>query len=218
MLYKIAIVDDRPSVLHALALEINYYPEIEVVFTSRNGEEFLQRLKELPVERHPQVVLMDIDMPVLNGIETVRKGSSLYEHIQYIMLTVVDDDDKLFDAIRAGADGYLLKEERVDAVLAAIKEVVDREGAPMSPRIARKALNFLAKPETSGQDTWLESLSARETQILKWMVEGLDYKQIGEKLFISPHTVRNHIAKVYNKLHISSRIEAVKVAMKNNLV
>ena len=218
MSYKLALVDDKPHILSSLGRELADSGLVEVIFTANNGSNFLEQLNELSENQYPQVVLMDIDMPVMNGIEAVRNSSSLYPGIQYIMLTVFDDDDKLFDALKAGADGYLLKEERTDAILRAIEEVIEKKGAPMSPRIARKTLNLLLnEPAKSTSDNGISKtgLSEREIEILKNMVAGLDYRQIGEKLFISPNTVRNHITKIYDKLHISSKTQAVNLAIKN---
>jgi len=219
-MYKIAIVDDKSQNRLSLAEKINYSGEIEIVFMARNGNDFLDQLKELPPAKHPQLVLMDIDMPEMNGIEAVRNAHNLYENIKYIMLTVFDDDDKLFDAIQAGANGYLLKEERVDRIVNAIKEVIEKQGAPMSPTIARKALNLLMgnkkdSAEAGAVDT---TLSDREMDILKGLVRGLDYKKIAEELFISPFTVRTHITNIYEKLHVSSKVQAVKLAIKNKWV
>lgn len=218
MPYKIGIVDDSFQIIASLTDELTQLGEVEIVLRARNGEDFLQQLKKIPAEQHPQLVLMDIDMPLMNGIETVRTSSVLYEQIKYIMLTVFDDDDKLFDAIQAGADGYLLKEEQPAVILRAIKEVMEHEGAPMSPRIARKTLDLLSNKNNSKDNTIATTLSEREMDILKGLVDGLDFRQIAERLFISPFTVRNHITKVYEKLHVSSKTEAVKLAIKNRWV
>lgn len=222
MLYRIALVDDKPQILSSLRRELTESGSVEIIFTATNGDDFLDQLNHLSIDKHPQVVLMDIDMPVMNGIDAVRNSSSLYPDIQYIMLTVFDDDDKLFDALKAGANGYLLKEERSKAILRAIEEVVDKKGAPMSPRIARKTLNMLinepVKKNNSDEHFNKSGLTEREIEILKSMVAGLDYRLIGEKLFISPNTVRNHISKIYDKLHISSKTQAVKLAIKNKWV
>jgi DNA-binding NarL/FixJ family response regulator len=220
MSYRIAIVDDRPQNISSLSEKIVFSGEVTVLFTAQNGSEFMEKLKSLPPDQLPQVVLMDIDMPVMNGIEAVRNSHALYDTIHFIMLTVFDDDDKLFEAIQAGADGYLLKEERVDVIIQSIREVIDREGAPMSPRIARKALKLLtASPVPAAQEEKASSsLSDREMDILKELVNGLEYKQIAEKLFISPHTVRKHISNIYEKLHVNSKTQAVKLALKNKWV
>ena len=217
MAYKIAIVDDRSQNRLSLSEKINYSGEVEVIMMARNGNDFLEQLKRLPENKHPQLVLMDIDMPEMNGIECVRHCHNLYENIKYIMLTVFDDDDKLFDAIQAGADGYLLKEERVDVIVNAIKEVIEKQGAPMSPSIARKALNLLTGAKREGESV-KTTLSDREMDILKGLVRGLDYKKIADELFISPFTVRTHISNIYEKLHVTSKVQAVKMAIKNKWV
>jgi len=221
MSYKVTLVDDRPHILASISRELTDSGMVDIVFTAHNGADFLENLKILSEDKHPQVVLMDIDMPVMNGIEAVRIAGNLYPNIQYIMLTVFDDDDKLFEALKAGAHGYLLKEERADVILRALEEVVEKKGAPMSPRIARKTLNLLInEPVQKDIDTDINKtgLTEREAEILKNMVSGLDYKQIGEKLFISPNTVRNHISKIYDKLHISSKTQAVKLAIRNKWI
>lgn len=218
MPYRIAIVDDKSQNRISLSEKINYSGEVEIVFMARNGNDFLEQLKNLPQVDHPQLVLMDIDMPQMNGIEAVRHSHNLYPHIKYIMLTVFDDDDKLFDAIQAGADGYLLKEERVDMIVNAIKEVIEKEGAPMSPSIARKALNLLTSTRKEDNKEVNTSLSDRELDILKGLVRGLDYKKIAEELFLSPYTVRTHITNIYDKLHVTSKVQAVTLALKNKWV
>jgi DNA-binding NarL/FixJ family response regulator len=218
MAYKIAIVDDKSQNRLSLSEKINYSGEVDIVFMARNGKDFLDQLKKLPLSQHPQLVLMDIDMPEMNGIEAVRNSHNLYEGIKHIMLTVFDDDEKLFDAIQAGADGYLLKEERVDVILNAIKEVIEKQGAPMSPSIARKALNLLTSQKREDVPGINTTLSDREMDILKGLVKGLDYRKIAEELFISPYTVRTHITNIYDKLHVTSKVQAVKLAMKNKWV
>ena len=180
-----------------------------------NGDDFLDKMKTCPPEARPQIVLMDIDMPVMDGIETVKRSKQLYPDVQYLMVTIFDDDEKIFEAIKAGASGYLLKDESGQVISDAIKELIEFGGAPMSPRIARKALNLLmnASIPTDKKEEQSE-LSTREMDILKLMVEGCDYKQVAEKLNISPHTVRKHIANIYDKLHVCSKVEAVKIAIR----
>lgn len=218
MSYRIAIVDDRAQNRISLSEKINFSGDMEIVFIARNGRDFLDQLKKTPLTKHPQVVLMDIDMPEMNGIEAVRNGHALYPDTKYIMLTVFDDDDKLFDAIQAGADGYLLKEEKVDVIANAIKEVIEKQGAPMSPSIARKTFNLLTRQNTTKAQPVDTTLSEREMEILQGMVKGFDYKKIAESLFISPYTVRTHIGNIYEKLHVSSKAQAVTLAVKNKWV
>ncbi len=220
MPHRLAIVDDKPHVLASLSRDLSESGKVSVAFTARNGADFLKQMEALHPEDLPEVVIMDIDMPVMNGIEAVRNGSNLFDGVQYIMLTVFDDDDKLFEALKAGAHGYLLKEEGTENILRAIEEVVEKKGAPMSPRIARKTLELLLNQPKGNNDPSEEEikhsgLSEREIEILRNMVAGFDYRQIGEKLFISPHTVRNHISKIYEKLHISSKAQAIKIAIRN---
>lgn len=214
---SVAIVDDKRLLREALMNNIAYHTEINVVLQAGDGSAFLNAVKELPMAEHPQVVLMDIEMPVMDGIETVAIAKHRYPEMHFLMLTVFDDDDKLFEAIKAGASGYLLKEEKVSNIVKAIAEIVYEGGVPMSPRIARKALALLrrmpegvepVKPKVDDDHT----LSSREMEILNRVVDGLNYQEIGERLFISPHTVRKHIANIYDKLHVSNKASAIKVA------
>lgn len=216
MAIKIAIVDDKQPNRATLRERITRTGEIEVLFSAANGQEFLECMKNAKGEVLPQCVIMDIDMPVMNGIEAVSKASEIYPGTRFLMLTVFDDDDKIFDAIRAGAVGYFLKDEKIENIIQGVKDVLEMGGSPMSPRIARKALNLLmnAKVEVNKPEADDSNLSEREKEILKLMVEGHDYKAVAEKLFISPHTVRKHIANIYEKLHVTSKVQAVRLAMK----
>lgn len=209
----IAIVDDKQPNRVSLSEKLVSVKDVTVLFLAANGEDFLEQMKQQ--KQLPDVVLMDIDMPVMNGIEAVNIGSELYLNTKFVMLTVFDDDDKIFEAIKAGAIGYLLKDENIDRIVSAIHEIVEYGGSPMSPRIARKALQLLIEGKTAKQQKEETVLSGREMEILKALVEGLDYKGVADKLFISPHTVRTHITKIYQKLHVSSKTQAVMVAVKN---
>lgn len=212
---RIAIVDDKQPNRVSLNERLNAAHAYEVVFMAVNGDDFLDKMKTCPPEARPQIVLMDIDMPVMDGIETVKRSKQLYPEVQYLMVTIFDDDEKIFEAIKAGASGYLLKDESGQVISDAIKEVIEFGGAPMSPRIARKALNLLMNASiTTDKKEEQSELSTREMDILKLMVEGCDYKQVAEKLNISPHTVRKHIANIYDKLHVCSKVEAVKIAIR----
>lgn len=220
MSVRIALVDDKRIIRNTLAEHIGYYKEITIVFQANDGSEFLENMKALGADARPQVVLMDIEMPVMDGIEAVTIAKEVYPDTHFLMLTVFDDDDKLFEAIKAGATGYLLKDEKVSSIVKAITEIVFEGGVPMSPRIARKVLGLLrnspeeAPPTTENGTEDDHMLSTREMEILNRIVDGLNYQQIGERLFISPHTVRKHIANIYEKLHVSNKASAIKIAIR----
>ena len=209
---KIGIVDDKP-INHSIIIEkLSKNKDLIIVLQAQNGKDFLNQMESL--KSMPDLVFMDIDMPVMNGIEAVRLASVLYPSTHFLMLTVFDDDDKIFDAIQAGAVGYLLKDEHADRLIEAIYEVMKFGGAPMSPRIARKSLALLSKASVYPKQAEEAVLSEREMEILKGLVDGLDFRQLANKLFISPNTVRTHITNIYKKLHVCNRTQAVKMAIK----
>ncbi len=214
----IAIVDDKAVIRRSMEQKLCDGVKVKLALTAGDGDEFLKKMKALPIAQHPQVVLMDIDMPVMNGIETVAVASVLYPATRFLMLTVFDDDEKIFNAVKSGASGYLLKEEDATTILEALYQVVEGGGAPMSPRIARKTLSLLMKsdlPKSSAEgDPNSDPLSPREKEILQRLIDGYNYKRIAEELFISPNTVRNHMANIYEKLHVRSKVEAVKIGIR----
>ncbi len=214
---RVAIVDDKRIMRTTLFEQLSYYEELEIDLIAADGEEYLTKMKELPAAQRPQIVLMDIEMPNIDGIEAVGITKEIYPDVLCLMLTVCDNDDKLFEAIKAGACGYLLKDEKPVNIVRAITEAVYDGGVPMSPRIAQKALLLLRntnKPSEENKNDQPESiLSAREVEILQRIVDGLNYQQIGERLFISPHTVRKHTANIYEKLHVSNKASAIKLAI-----
>jgi DNA-binding NarL/FixJ family response regulator len=160
----------------------------------------------------PDVILMDIGLPNISGIEGVRTVKSNFPQVQVLMFTVFEDDDKIFDAIRTGASGYLLKKTPPEEILEAVREL-NNGGAPMSPVIARKVIQaFQAKPSSITEDY---QLTARESEILYSLVDGLSYKKIAEKYFLSIHTVRTHICNIYEKLHVNSKSQAVAKVFQN---
>ncbi|MFT3825156.1 MAG: response regulator transcription factor [Chitinophagaceae bacterium] len=220
MKIAIAIVDDNTQVRRTLSEQIKYSDELEVTLMAKNGTHFLEQVKELPHSHHPKVVLMDIEMPEMNGIQTVAFAKQLYPEMNFLMLTVFDDDEKIFEAIKAGAGGYLLKEEKAGTIIEYIQQLVEMGGAPMSPAIARKSLQLLSKASwqesdnSAGSVNLKEHLSERETDVLKLMIEGKSYKGIASSLFLSTHTVRKHIANIYHKLHVNSKAQVINIAHK----
>jgi RNA polymerase sigma factor (sigma-70 family) len=223
MSIKIAIVDDKQSNRVILGEKLAENKDFEIVFTAINGEDFLQKMK-LQKDNLPDVVLMDLEMPLMDGIDAIANGSALYDQVKFIVLTVFDEDEKIFRAIRAGACGYLLKEESAETIAESITMAIEIGGVPMSPSVARRTLSLLnnsnfsknEKAEIINND--LFDLSERETDILKLLVNGKEYKEIAELLHISPFTVRNHTTKIYSKLHVNSKAEAISLAYKKKLV
>lgn len=226
---KIALVDDNRINRNTFAGKIQTFDDLEVIFIADNGDNCLSLLKDLSPDRRPEVLFVDLEMPNLNGIQLIQIAKVLYPAIHYIVLTVFDDDERIFEAIRAGAKGYLLKDENAISLHNAITNSLEQGGAPMSPSIARKALELLskaslnpgglAKGEGPTPKTGLEGLlSDREKEILQYTVKGYAPRQIAEQLYISLFTVRKHIANIYEKLHVNSNSQIINLAYKNKWI
>lgn len=214
---KIAIAEDNGFLAKAVEEKISFFDDLKFKYRGANGNEFIGKLEQ---DHNVDVILMDIQMPEKDGIATTEYVKSKYPQIKILMLTVFDDDDNIFKAIQAGADGYLLKETNPKDLHKAITDVLDG-GAAMTPSVALKALNILRNPSkiTSDQIQQEEiSLSKRETEILEQLAKGLNYQEIAENLFISPSTVRKHIENIYKKLQVHNKMEAVQKAMKHNIL
>lgn len=217
MKIKIAIVDDNVFLAKAINEKLASFDDLKVKFTVHNGSEFLAKLEK---DHNLDLVLMDIEMPVLDGIETVNIVKQKYPHIKVLMLTVFDNDENIFNAIRAGADGYLLKEVEDEKLYNAIKEIL-AGGAAMSPSIAVKTLKLLRYPEKQELLAKAEdpiALSAREQEVLEQLAEGLSHTSIAKNLFLSPSTVRKHIENIYKKLQVHNKLEAVQKARRQSLI
>lgn len=213
---KVAIVDDNSFLIHAVKEKLSFFDDVEVRFTALDGSELLKKLEG---DRHIDLLLMDIEMPVLNGIETTQVVKQKYPHIKIIMLTVFDNDENIFNAIKAGADGYLLKEIDPDELYRGVIETLNG-GAAMNPSIALKTLKLLRDPASIDnlQDKQEISLSTREVEVLEQLSMGLTYTAIAENLFLSPSTIRKHIENIYRKLQVHSKIEAVQKARNHNII
>lgn len=215
MSLRIAIFDDNRNIRDSISMLLNTEKEFKVVGSFAN---VLNNLKDVEACA-PDVILMDIEMPGMSGIEAVRSIKSRYPDIQILMQTVFEDDDRVFDSICAGASGYILKNFLNTKLIDFIKEL-QYGGSPMSPSIARKVLmrmqlvQQIVKPEEP-QDY---QLTKREKEVLACVVNGLSYKMIADQLFISYETVRTHIKKIYEKLHVVSLSQAVSKAMKERIV
>jgi len=194
---------------------------MEALISEENGFELLAAMSnaetvEIDVmEMKPDVVLMDIDMPVVNGVEAVKKISRINDKLPVIMLTVFDDNENIFNAICAGASGYILKRYATEEIPSAIRMVLTG-GAPMTSSVARKVLLMVPQAKTTDQEK--SNLSEKETTILQLLVNGYSYKMIAAELKISIDTVRFHIKKIYDKLHVHSAAGAVSKAIKDRLV
>jgi len=216
---KVALVDDDRRTLENLHDLLSFSPKVEVVLVATSGKSFLDKFKEQREDKIPAIVLMDVDMPDLNGIETVLIGKSKYPKLKFLMLTVYDDEEKLFQAIKAGASGYLLKDEKVSTIIKHMESLNKDLSAPMSPKIAQKTLELLAKSEIKGETMAPDfALSKREKEVLRLMVDGKNYKEIGIELFISKNTVKKHLVNIYEKLHVTSKAKAIQLVYRYNIV
>ena len=212
----IALADDKAINRNTFHQKINLFDDLSLVFMAINGHDCIEQLKGL--HKQPEVIFVDLEMPELNGIQTIQIAKPLYPHIHFIILTVFDDDEKLFEAIQSGASGYLLKDENAIELHNAITNCKEYGGAPMSPAIARKAFDLLSRSSYQPiagieKNNQLSSLlSEREKEILKHIIHGLDAKRIAEMLSISTLTVRKHISNVYEKLQVNSKAQVMTLA------
>jgi len=223
MQIPVAFVDDNLVNRNTFLRKVQSFDDLEISFIASNGDLCLEKLKEFSPEKLPQVLFVDLEMPGLNGIQLIRIVKVLYPSIHLIVFTVFDDDERIFEAIKAGANGYLLKDDNAISLRNAITNSLDQGGAPMSPSIARKTLEILSKVPvvTSASEKTDGSLnnllSEREKEILQYTIKGFNPKQIAEALFISIYTVRKHIANIYQKLHVNSSAQIMGLALRNKL-
>ncbi len=216
MKIRVGLADDNPKLLQSISAGLKQYEQIQIEFVAIDGNEVLERLDKYPID----VMLMDINMPDMNGIEATEKIKEKFPDIKVIMLTVFDENDKIFDSILAGASGYLLKDVKTIQIVEAIEDVLDG-GAPMSPEIATRILGLLrgkSTGELKKERAKQFNLTNRELEILQEIASGAHYNQIAEKLFISPKTVRKHIENIYSKLHVHNKVEAIQLAMKHKMI
>lgn len=210
----IAIAEDNSFVRQAITERLQPHKEIVVTYMANNGEELL---KFLDKNSNIDLVLMDLQMPVLNGIDTTRQLKQRFPQIKVLILTMFDDDEHLFNAIMAGAQGYLLKEDNSQQLFRSIMDTMTG-GAAMSPGIALKTLNLIRQPLNTSQPAIDFGLTKREIELLTQLKNGLTYEQIAANLFISYHTVRKHIENIYRKLHVTNKVEAVQKATENRIL
>jgi len=210
----LAIAEDNSFALKALQDRLAAWPDLAVRHVARNGKELLQQLSR---NAEVDVILMDIEMPEMNGIDATSAVKERYPQIRVIMLTMYDDEDLLFKAVMAGASGYLLKEDNAGQLRQSIGDAMSG-GAAMSPAMAMKTLRLIRSPRESGQEVKEYGLTEREIELLTQLKNGLTYEAIAVNLHISYHTVRKHIENIYRKLQVSNKVSAIKKASDNRLV
>lgn len=213
---RIAIAEDITRIAETLKEKVELAPDFKVQFIASNGKEMIQMLQK---NHNVDVILMDINMPEQNGIDTTKQVITRWPNIKIVMSTVFDDEHYIFDAIMAGASGYLMKDEPPAKIHRSIYEALEG-GAPMSPAIARKSLEIMRKGKPSEEKIPSEdyNLTNRETEMLEHLAKGLSYEQIADNLFISYGTVRKHIENVYKKLKVHNKVEAVQKAQGKGLI
>ncbi|NUY81827.1 response regulator transcription factor [Flavobacterium sp. MAH-1] len=213
---KIAIVDDNNFLIRAIQEKLSFFDDLHVKFTAVNGKDLLEKLES---NRNVDLILMDVEMPKMNGVQATSAVKAKYPHIKIIMLTVFDNDENIFNSIKAGADGYLLKEVNPKDLHQGILETLNG-GAAMNPSIALKTLKLLRNPFDFGNKAQTEDikLSSREIEVLEQLSKGLNYNNIADNLFLSPSTVRKHIENIYTKLQVHNKLEAIQKAKSNNLI
>ncbi|HLG35707.1 MAG TPA: response regulator transcription factor [Bacteroidia bacterium] len=207
---RVMIFEDNQSLRESIYQLIHGSPGFACVGAYEDCSHLLEHVRK----NTPDVILMDIQMPGMNGIEAVKMLREKYPDLKILMQTIFEDSDKIFQSICAGASGYILKNTSPARFLDFIKETYEG-GAPMSPSVAKKVLNKFAKQNSPKKDF---NLSDREKEVLSCLVKGMSYKLIADACFISIETVRVHIKNIYNKLHVHSKGEAISMAIKDRIV
>ncbi|HQW91602.1 MAG TPA: response regulator transcription factor [Ferruginibacter sp.] len=208
---RVAVYDDNKHRRESLQAFISLSSELKHAGSFENCANILQDV----AATFPDIILMDIEMPVVNGLQGVKLVKKQYPHIKIIMQTAFDDDDKIFAALQAGAEGYILKTASIIQIAQSIDEVI-KGGASMSPSIALKVMRYFSRQQLVISPDY--NLSPKETEVLKQLVQGLSYKMIADELSISYFTVNNHVKKIYEKLQVHSQGEAVALVHKERLV
>ena len=208
--YRVAIFDDNSLLRKSLGLLINDDANFEVVGSFADCTQVIDDIEMCS----PDIIIMDINMPHISGIEAVKKIKSQFLSLPILMQTVFDDDESIFAAISAGANGYILKNAHPEKLLFALHEVMEG-GAPMSPPIAKKVLSHLQSAHITNDDF---KLNPREKEVIQHLVKGLPYKQIADKMSITYPTVRFHMKNIYAKLHVASMTEVVAKAIQHKLI
>ena len=212
---KIAIVDDNSFLIKSAQEKLSFFDDFVIKFTAVHGLDLLEKLE---INHNIDLILMDIEMPKMNGVEATAAVKQKYPQIKIIMLTVFDNDENIFKSIKAGADGYLLKEVNPKDLQQGIIDTLNG-GASMTPSIALKTLKLFRSPiefdSIKNEDI---KLTTREIEVLEQLSKGLKYNYIADNLFLSVGTVRKHIENIYAKLQVHNKLEAIEKARNNKLI
>ena len=213
---RIAIVDDNTFLQKTIQDKLSFFADVEVRMKAIHGQDIIEKLEK---NHNLDLILMDIEMPKMNGIEATAIIKSKFPQIKIIMLTVFDNDENIFKAIKAGADGYFLKEVNPQELYNGIQETLSG-GAGMTPSIALKTLKLLREPLVFDDSIAKEeiSLTTREIEVLEQLSKGLKYNAIAENLFLSPGTIRKHVENIYTKLQVHNKLEAIQKAKNSKLI
>lgn len=209
---KILLCDDQSVIRDGLEMMLNLEKDFQVVGAAQDGAEAL----ELVEKKKPDLVLMDLKMPVMNGIDATREIRAKYPRVKILVLTTYDDDEWLFDAIRAGASGYLLKDTPRQKIVEAIRGTADGK-AFVDPAVAGKLLNQVASKQTQPTSILAEKLTERELDVLRLVAKGIPNGEIAKQLHLSEGTVRNHVSAILEKLGVSDRTQAAVIAIQHGL-
>ena len=226
MSLSIGLVEDNPSLRKRFIDNFKYFKDIHLDMVAASGEEAIRKLEAMTEDQMPEVILMDIELPGISGIETTRKIKAEGDgNPEIIMLTIFEEADKILKSIQAGAVGYLLKDETPQRIVQALEEL-KAGGAPMSRKIARTLIRQMSTQDSNEVQEELDrqksieafGLSEKELQVIEQLVAGKNYAEIAELMFISPHTVKTHIKNIYKKMHVHSRASVVKSALDHKIV
>ena len=210
---RVLICDDQAIARHGLQMILSSSPEIEIVGEAQDGQAAIDKV----TETNPDIVLMDLKMPGVNGVQATRAIRRAFPSVQILVLTTYDDDEWVFDAIRAGANGYLLKDAPPQQLLGAIRNMAAGK-SPVDPSVAGKILSNFAKQPSAPSHELVEKLSDREIEVLQLISEGFTNAEIGARLHLSEGTIRNYLSTIFGKLSAKDRTQAVVMAIRYGLI